>query len=213
MILKENEDTSPMDSSTITEELTSRDEDLARAIASGNREAECTFVERYLPPVRAMLLARSRNPELASDLQQDVIIEAICALRRGQLRDANKLAAFVSGIARNMLNNFFRSNRATEPLELPDNLPDLSCSHERAEEAEREAQANAAIASLEPLDRAILQLTLIEGLKPGLIAERLQMSPEVVRQRKLRATRRVIEIVRNRSQTPISHHKDAGRRP
>jgi len=195
------------------QETPSADEDLVRAIAEGDAEAERIFAERFLAPVHTMLLARSRNLELASDLQQEVMIEAICALRRGQLRDANKLAAFLSGIARNTLNNYFRSQRELEPLELPDDLPDLSLWQDRAEIEEREAQANDVIASLEPLDRAILQMTLIEGMKPGLIAERLQLSPEVVRQRKLRATRRVMEIVHRRSQKQISNHKEVGKRP
>jgi len=208
MIIKENDDTI-----SLINETPSGDEELVGAIADGDVEAERIFAERFLSPVRTMLLARSRNFEIASDLQQDVMIEAICALRRGQLRDATKLAAFLGGIARNTLNNYFRSQREPEPLELPDDLPDLSFWLDRAEEKEREAQASDVIASLEPLDKAILQMTLLEGLKPGIIAERLQLSPEVVRQRKLRATRRVMEIVRGRSQSRISNHKYVGKRP
>src|SRR5271155_1665899 len=92
------------ESRSMIQEKPSPDEDLVGAIADGDAEAERTFAERFLVPVHSMLLARSRNVELASDLQQEVMIEAICALRRGQLREANKLAAFVSGIARNVLN-------------------------------------------------------------------------------------------------------------
>jgi len=80
-----------------------QEEQLVLAIASGDPEAEQIFVLQYLPKVRAMLLARTRDPEVAADLQQDVMIEAICALRRGQLRDAAKLSAFVRGIAGNIL--------------------------------------------------------------------------------------------------------------
>jgi DNA-directed RNA polymerase specialized sigma24 family protein len=96
-------------------------ERLVLAIASGDREAERTFVLQYLPRVRAMLLARTRNPDLAADLQQDVMIEAICALRRGQLREVAKLSSFVLGIARNLLNGHFES-AARQPvsLEFPD---------------------------------------------------------------------------------------------
>ena len=112
-------------------------ERLVLAIANGDREAERTFAERYLRPVRALLLARSRLPDLAADLQQDVMIEAICALRSGQLRDAQKLSAFVSAIARNRLNNHYRSSRRTEALELPDDLPDLTNANNDIEEQQR----------------------------------------------------------------------------
>jgi RNA polymerase sigma factor (sigma-70 family) len=186
-------------------------ERLVAAIAQGDPDAERDFVLRYQKPVKAMLLARTRNPDLTADLQQDVLIEAVCALRRGQLREAAKLSAFVIGVARNQLNNYYRSNKRTETLELPEDLPDLSSGSERVEEQERETLAMNAISSLDKVDREILQLTLIDGLKPGVIAERLRMNPDVVRQRKLRATRRVTDFVRRLSQTEPADHNVVGR--
>jgi len=192
-------------------ETASENELLVRAIAEGDPDAERAFAERYLRPIRVMLLTRSRNPDLTADLLQDVMIEAICGLRRGQLRDPEKLSAFVSGIARNKLNNYYRANRRTEPLDLPDDLPDLSCTTDQVDEEQREGRAAEAIASLEPLDRAILQMTLVDGLKPGAIAQKLQLSPDVVRQRKLRATRRVIDLIRTSSQTRPPNHIVTGK--
>ena len=190
----------------MSQEETQQSERMVRAIADGDRDAEWDFVQRYLRPVRGMLVARSRNPDLAADLQQDVMIEAICALRRGQLHDPAKLTAFVLAIARNTLNNYLRTSSRTVALELPDDLPDVNSESDRLEEQEWEGRALKAISSLEPLDRNILQLTLIDGLKPGVIAERLHLNPDVVRQRKLRATRRVIELVQGPSQKGISSH-------
>lgn len=180
---------------------------MAAAVAQGDREAERAFVERYLPRLRALLLARTRNADLTSDLLQDVMIEALCALRRGQLREPSKLTAFVMGIARNLLNSHFRAaTRQPDSLELPDDLPDLSAAALKLEDQERESAAMHAIANLETIDRAILQMTLVDGLKPGVIAQKLMLKPEVVRQRKLRATRKIIDFVRGRSQTSTAIH-------
>jgi len=55
-------------------------------------------------------------------------------------------------------------------------------------------------------------MTLVDSLKPGVIAERLGLNPDVVRQRKLRATRRVMEIVRELSQSGNASHRDTGGR-
>lgn len=185
---------------------------LVESIAAGNRDAEREFVEQFQPRIKAMLLARTRNADAAADLLQDVIIEALCALRKGQLRDPGKLTPFVLGIARNLVKGHFRGvARQPEPLEMPDALPDLSASTVGMEER-REAEAMQAIGSLEPIDRTILQLTLVEGLKPGAIAEKLGLSSDVVRQRKLRATRRVIDLVQGASQKPGSLHIVSGRR-
>jgi len=199
--------------SSLTHDAAQQNERLVTRISAGDRDAEHEFALRYSQPVRAMLLARSRSPDLAADLQQDVLIEAICALRRGQLRDPGKLSGFVIAIARNKLYTHYRANRRTEILEFPDDLPDLSSATDRVEEQLRESTALEVIASLDPVDRKILEMTLVEGLKPGVIAKRLQLSPDVVRQRKLRATRRVTESVRRQSQTQSPDDLIAGRLP
>src|SRR5581483_995760 len=131
-------------------------------------------------------------------------------LRRGQIQDPEKLSQFVLGIARNCLNNYFRSSRRVVSVDLPDELPDLSDHAERREQLEQEQSALQAIESLDRLDRVILQMTLVDGLKPGVIADNLRLNPDMVRQRKLRATRRVTEFLRGRSQKSPPGHIQAG---
>ena len=206
-------DESIVEESSPIQEASAENERLVAAIVAGDRDAEQAFVLRYQRPVRAMLLARSRNSDLAADLLQDVLIESLCALRRGQLREPAKLSSFVSAIARNLLNSHFRGEvRRPESLELPDSLPDLSSQSNAVEEMEREQLAMTAIATLEPLDRSILQMTLVDGLKPGIIATRLGLNSDVVRQRKVRATRRVIDFVQRKSQTISFYHSVKGPR-
>jgi DNA-directed RNA polymerase specialized sigma24 family protein len=60
------------------------------------------------------------------------------------------------------------------------------------------------------MDRKILQMTLVDGLKPGVIASRLNLNPDVVRQRKLRAIRRVTGLLKRQSQTEQSGHINPG---
>jgi RNA polymerase sigma-70 factor (ECF subfamily) len=184
---------------------------LVRDIAAGNPDAERQFAERYMPPVKAMLTARLRDADLAGDIKQDVMIEALCALRKGQVQDPEKLTQFVLGIARNCLNNYFRSNKRVASVELPDDIPDLKNGAFQREEMEQESRALRAIESLDSLDRMILQMTLVDGLKPGVIASQLQINPDVVRQRKLRATRRVIDFLKRESQNSPRRHIEPGR--
>jgi RNA polymerase sigma-70 factor (ECF subfamily) len=182
-------------------------EQLVSAIASGDREAEQRFVSIYLPSVKVMLRARTRNAEIAADLLQDVMIEAICALRRGQLREAEKLPAFVLGIARNLLNNHFKGiARQPVSLESPDEVIDLNDATEAIAERQEHDLVRRAISALDPTDQSILQLTLAEGLKPGAIAERLSLNPDVVRQRKVRATRKLVDFVSRLSQSKSAIH-------
>jgi RNA polymerase sigma factor (sigma-70 family) len=184
---------------------------LVRGVAAGNPDAERQFALRYMPPVKAMLTARLRDADLAADLKQDVMIEALCALRKGQIQDPEKLTQFVLGIARNCLNNYFRSSKRVTAVELPDDIPDLKNGAFHREEIDQENRALRAIESLDNLDRMILQMTLVDGLKPGVIATQLRINPDVVRQRKLRATRRVIDFLKRESQNSPGRHIEPGR--
>lgn len=185
---------------------------LANGIAHGDRDAEAALVERYSQPVRAMLLARSRNPDLTADLQQEVLMEALRSLRRGALREPAKLTAFVLGIARNLLNNYFRAQGRQPETETFAEEIHRQLFEDDHEETERREMAAKAIDSLQPVDRNILSMTLVDGLKPGMIAERLRMTPDVVRQRKVRATRKVVELVRQMSQIDSDGHSFVERR-
>ena len=73
----------------------------------------------------------------------------------------------------------------------PDHLEDL----------ERGAVVQQTLAVLDPTDRTILLLTLIEGLKPTEIGARLGMSSEVVRTRKSRALKKTAQRVKDLSRT------------
>ncbi len=186
---------------------------LVNAIAAGDAQAEEHFVKKFLPLVRALLLARSRDVDATADLQQDVMIEALCALRRGQIREADKLPAFVAGVARNVLNNHFRQDaRVQMESEIPEGYSPPVQESELAEQ-QRRGMAACALDSLPDLDREILQMTLVDGMKPGIIAMKLNLSPEMVRQRKLRATKRVVEFVRRLSQKPRQTPLLIGRTP
>ena len=65
-----------------------------------------------------------------------------------------------------------------------------------------------ALTGLNRSDKGILLMTLVDGLKPGEIAYRLGLTAEVVRARKSRALKRVIDRVSSLSRTRISYHLD-----
>ncbi|MDQ3213333.1 MAG: hypothetical protein M3Q85_11715, partial [Acidobacteriota bacterium] len=85
---------------------------LADRIRAGDPAAEDELVRSFSQRLFVMALVRTR--EAARDLRQDVLIAALDALRKGQLRERDKLEAFVYGTARNVINNHLRA-RAQEP--------------------------------------------------------------------------------------------------
>jgi RNA polymerase sigma factor (sigma-70 family) len=165
---------------------------LVARLAQGDPAAESELVEHFTPRIRAMMMARTRDGDLARDLTQDTLIALLQALRQGQLREHDRLAAFAHGIARNICNNFFRT-RQREPIstELAEDLA-VAAPGDDPEEREKLALLQEGLAELSEGDRQILQMTLADGLKPGEIAERLGLTSEVVRARKSRAQKRVV---------------------
>jgi RNA polymerase sigma-70 factor (ECF subfamily) len=174
---------------------------LAERVRKGDPSAEDELVRIFRARVLVMMRARTREPDTARDLCQDVLIAVLRALRQGQLRDTKRIAAFVHGIARNTANNYLRTRRRQSVLdEVPESVA-AAVRDDPVESAERRQLVSCALSSLTPEDRRILMLTLVEGLKPGEIAERLSLNDEVVRTRKSRALRKVIERVRELSRT------------
>ena len=174
---------------------------LAARIRDGDASAEDEVVRAYSARVLVMMTARIGDADAGRDLCQDVMIALVRALREGQLRDTDRLSAFVHGIARNTANNFLRM-RYRRPPAAP--LPESLAAHEAGDPAEcteRLQVVTRALASVPATDRRILQLTLVDGLKPGEIAARLGLSGEVVRARKSRALRKVIEYVNGLSRS------------
>lgn len=165
-------------------------------IAAGDAAAEAAFAEHFAPRVRAMLRARLRQADAVPDLTQDTLVASILALRKGQLRDADRLPAFVHGVARNVVNNHLRGQHRRSEAPLDDDLAGrLAAADDGRADEERRGVVARGLAAIAPADREVLQLTLVEGLHPREIAQRLSLSSDTVRQRKTRALRRLMAAV------------------
>jgi RNA polymerase sigma factor (sigma-70 family) len=167
---------------------------LVDRIRQGDTLAEEVVVLRFDRRIRALAVNRIRDREAARDLAQETLIQVLSALRGGQLRDAEKLGAFIFGIARNVINNYLRS-RGRQPAEEP--IDDLQIADDEEDDglADRMALVRRALQRLDATDRRIMSMTLLEGWKPGEIASTLGLSVDVVRARKSRALKKVTDRV------------------
>jgi len=171
--------------------------ELARLIQARDAGSEEELVRLFYPHLRAMAASRLGDQESARDIAQEALWAVVSALRQGQLREPEKLPAFVVGTGRNLINNFVR-NRAKQPAPLTLGFdeaiipsPDSGQGESALEKEERTDVVLRALEELKELDRTILFLTLSEGLKPQEIALETGLKPEVVRVRKSRALRRL----------------------
>jgi RNA polymerase sigma factor (sigma-70 family) len=169
---------------------------LAERIHTGDPTAEDEFARLFQNKVFVVLLARTHDAEAARELTQDVLLAVLRALRDGRMHEADRLAAFVHGTARNLANNFLRARSQRPESEAVTPELQLTQSADDFERRERISLVRRALGQLDATDQKILLGTLVEDLKPGEIARQIGLTPEVVRQRKSRAVKKVAELIK-----------------
>jgi len=174
---------------------------LAELIRGGDQSAEKELVNRFYRRVLLMAWARTRDPEAAADLAQETMLAVLQAVRNGKLIDAERLPGFVRGTAKNLINNHLRGKNTVRYDSAPA-LPHPGFDPEQlAGGVERMDRVRRALTEVGPADRIILLLTLVEGLAPREIADRLGLSSQVVRKRKSRAVARLRQTIDGRSRS------------
>lgn len=107
--------------------------DLVRRIQAGDRAAESELVERYGEGLAFLLRRWARDRDAASDLYQETFRLALEKIRRGEVRDPDRLSAFLRSLAKNLSIDYYRrqsrrgdreaSIEETGELPLPDPEP------------------------------------------------------------------------------------------
>lgn len=75
---------------------------LAQRIQTGERAAEAELVERFRRGLTLALRHRCGDAHLAEDLAHDALLLTLEKIRRGEVREPERLAAFLHGTARNL---------------------------------------------------------------------------------------------------------------
>jgi RNA polymerase sigma-70 factor, ECF subfamily len=179
-------------------------QDLADRVREGDSSAEEELSMHFHPRILAMAVVRLRDPEAAREIAQEALLAVLIALRLGKLREPEKLPAFVSGTARNLVNNHFRSLREQpNPVALDPETPSSVDLAMETELLEQRRLVRDVLGRMDARDRIILLMTLVEGMNPREIAPRVGLSAENVRTRKMRGIRQVTEELKKLSRKKI----------
>ena len=164
---------------------------LASRIQRGDPAAEEELITTYRRPVLLIAMARTHDRDAANDLSQEVFIAVLKALRAGQLRDGDKLSAFIQGTARNIINNYLRTRARHTLVDIDDTDVQGPDPVEEMESSERQRLMRQELAKYSITDQKILLLSLVDGHSLLVVADRLHLSHEAVRARKSRLIRKI----------------------
>jgi RNA polymerase sigma-70 factor (ECF subfamily) len=174
--------------------------DLARRIGRGDRSAEQELVERYGRALLYLLKRRTRDPELALDLRQDAFRIAIEKLRAAELAEPERIAAYLRGIALNLVIGDARKNVRRQTTADSDAVELIADQGDGpAEEVSREQVRQAVRALLEELpvarDREILIRVYLEDEDKDSICARLGVDSAHFNRVLFRAKQRFRELL------------------
>jgi RNA polymerase sigma factor (sigma-70 family) len=175
------------------------DADLVQATLAGNRDAFGQIVARYQSLICSLAYSATGSLGQSEDLAQETFVAAWKKL--GELREPEKLRAWLCGIARNLINNSLRK-QGREPSHAAESIEKISESHSPEPQPVEHTITNEELAilwrSLEKIPekyREPLVLFYREHQSVEAVAEQLELNPDTVHQRLSRGRKLLHEEV------------------
>ncbi len=157
------------------------DVSLVQRSLAGDSDAYSELVRRHMNGAYAVALSELGDSRDAEDAAQDTFIQALERLE--ECRDPSKFGAWVRTISRNRARSLGRRKRVrhAEPLETAYEAASTSDPSKDTERSELRAHLERALATLKPVQRQVIVLHDLEGLKHGEIADDLGIPEGTVR--------------------------------
>jgi RNA polymerase sigma-70 factor, ECF subfamily len=184
------------------------DESYLQRLCAGDFRTQQHFVAYFSELIVLKLRARLASPQGIEDVKQETFARVFAALRRdGQLRQPERLGAFVNSVCNNVLLEHYRSSaRATsieeqESLDLPDPSHDVFSTLAR-KEAERRVRE--VLAELPERDRRLLKEVFLDERDKDAVCQDFGVDRDYLRVLLHRA-KQAFKSVYLRTSKPRSH--------
>jgi RNA polymerase sigma-70 factor (ECF subfamily) len=174
--------------------------DLVARIARGESAAEAELWGRYHRGLLFLLRRRTGDPALAEDLRQETFRIAIEKLRGSGLDDPERLAAYLRGIAVNLVTGEWRKTSRRQTTTDPDAIDNATDAGADPQGDVERQQAGAAVAKLlgelgVSRDRDILRRYYVDEADKAQICGELDISPTHFNRVLYRAKQRFRELL------------------
>ena len=179
------------------------DEELLRRHVAGDPDAFATLVGRHRDRLWAVALRTMRNPEDAADALQDAYLSAF--RRAGSFRGEAQVTTWLHRVVVNACLDRLRRQRSRAADALPEDLDraaSLAVPAEDPIEAEQQrVDVAAALARLNPDQRAALVLVDMQGYSVDEAAAILRCAPGTVKSRCARGRAKLVPLLADRQPT------------
>ena len=137
---------------------------IVQRIVDGDRTAEAELVARYARGIRLIISRASSDRSAIDDLCQDTFRITLEKVRRGEVRDPDRLSGFICSVARNLVVDHFRRAARTADAAIPDTPDPAPDPLDRLLARERAKSARAVLDELgSERDRQILLRFYVAG--------------------------------------------------
>jgi len=162
---------------------------LVEAAQNGHLESFAALYERYHSSMVALAYSMLADRDLAEDAAQEVFAIACRDLR--SLKSKERFAAWLAGICRNISRQMLRANKG-KPVALGDN----PAAQKRDDTDDRREAIRRAVWSLRNPERELIVMRYFDGFSQGQISEVLDISPQAVNGRLIRAKRKIAKYLK-----------------
>ena len=167
---------------------------LVQAAQNGHLESFGALYERYHSSMVALAYSMLADRDLAEDTAQEVF--AIACRDIGSLKSKERFAAWLAGICRNVSRQMLRANKG-KPVALGNN----PAVEHRDDMEDRREVIRRAVWSLREAERELIVMRYFDGFSQGQISEVLDISPQAVNGRLVRAKRKVAKYLKRNGLT------------
>ena len=178
------------------------DQELVAACSQGSQDAFRRLVDKHWAGVVRTVSPLLKDPDDVEDAAQEAFIRA--CRRLDELKDPDKLPAWLHAIARNAARKMLRQRRL-EQQRLPEYELGRSVADPDLGSLLEYRELKALVNTLAPPDRAVVTLFYLTGMELNRIAERLEIPVGTAKSRLHRSRRLMRERIRD--MTPESHER------
>ena len=174
---------------------TKDDQQLITGILEGNAKAQEDVYLKYRPRILREVYYSLRGGPDVEDLVGDIWGAMISSIRAGQFSEDSSLGAYIYGITRNKIADYFKKKSLKEE-EIPETYPDTSLTVE--DRIEREQRTESLIKGIRKLGskyKRVIFLYYYRSLTVNEIAQKLKLPPSRVSEHKNYALKKLRRIL------------------